>query len=433
MQVSVEKTSELSRKMIVSVPDAVLQEKMETRFKKLAREVKVDGFRPGKVPTSMVKKLYGERVKQEVAGDLIQSTYFEALQQQELVPAGHPSITPAEKSEGFEYVAEFEVYPEVSLEAVNGLEINRPTASVTDADVENMIDKLKQQKKSWAVVERASQEGDKVTIHFSGVSEGENFTDGKVENYAIEIGGKQMIPGFEDELKGLSAGESKTFSITFPEKYNSEKLAGKVAEFEIEMVKVEEPVLPELDAEFIKAYGVEDGDVDSFRTDVKDNMERELEQGLKNKLKTAVMDALFEHVQITLPNALIDQEIQALMKPYAERAGKAKLKLEDLNLPQDMFENQAKRRVALGLILGEIIQKNDIKIDADKVRATIEDMAKSYEKPEDVINWYYADNSRLNDVQQMVLEDQAVAWVIERARVVDQSVAFEDVMDRQQA
>ncbi|MBS4051765.1 MAG: trigger factor [Methylomonas sp.] len=433
MQVSVEKTSELSRKMIVSVPDAVLQEKMETRFKKLAREVKVDGFRPGKVPASMVKKLYGERVKQEVAGDLIQSTYFEALQQQELVPAGHPSITPADKSEGFEYVAEFEVYPEVSLEAVNGLEINRPTASVTDADVENMIDKLKQQKKTWAVAERASEEGDKVTIHFSGVSEGENFTDGKVENYAVEIGGKQMIPGFEDELKGLAAGDSKTFSITFPEKYNSEKLAGKVAEFEIEMVKVEAPVLPELDAEFIKAYGVEDGDVESFRTDVKDNMERELAQGLKNKLKTAVMDALFEHVQITLPNALVDQEIQALMKPYAERANRARLKLDDLNLPRDMFENQAKRRVALGLILGEIIQKNDIKVDADKVRATIEDMAKSYEKPEDVINWYYADNSRLNDVQQMVLEDQAVAWVIERARVVDQSVAFEDVMDRQQA
>ena len=408
MQVSVEKTSELSRKMIVSVPDAVLQEKMETRFKKLAREVKVDGFRPGKVPASMVKKLYGERVKQEVAGDLIQSSYFEALQQQELVPAGHPSITPADKGEGFEYVAEFEVYPEVSLEAVNGLEINRPTASVTDADVE-------------------------VTIHFSGVSEGENFTDGKVENYAVEIGGKQMIPGFEDELKGLAAGDSKTFSITFPEKYNSEKLAGKAAEFEIEMVKVEAPVLPELDAEFIKAYGVEDGDVESFRTDVKDNMERELAQGLKNKLKTAVMDALFEHVQITLPNALVDQEIQALMKPYAERANRARLKLDDLNLPRDMFENQAKRRVALGLILGEIIQKNDIKVDADKVRATIEDMAKSYEKPEDVINWYYADNSRLNDVQQMVLEDQAVAWVIERARVVDQSVAFEDVMDRQQA
>lgn len=433
MQVSVEKTSELNRKMTVSVPDAILQEKMETRFKKLAREVKVDGFRPGKVPTSMVKKLYGERVKHEVAGDLIQSTYFEALQQQELVPAGHPNITPADKGEGFEYVAEFEVYPEIGLEAINNLDITRPTADVTEADVDNMIEKLRQQKKTWSTVERVSQEGDKVTIHFSGISEGENFTDGKVENYAVEIGGKQMIPGFEDELRGLSAGETKTFKITFPEKYNSEKLAGKEAEFEIELVKTEEPVLPELDADFIKAYGVEEGDADSFRADVKANMERELTQGLKNKLKNAVMDALYENVKITLPNALIDQEIQSLMKPYTERASKAKLKLEDLNLPRDMFENQAKRRVALGLILGEIIQKNEIKIDADKVRAVIDDMAKSYEKPEDVVNWYYADNSRLNDVQQMVLEDQAVAWVIERARVTDQSVGFEDVMERQQA
>ncbi|WP_230874665.1 trigger factor [Methylomonas sp. LL1] len=419
--------------MTVSVPDAVLQEKMETRFKKLAREVKVDGFRPGKVPTSMVKKLYGERVKNEVAGDLIQSTYFEALQQQALVPAGHPSITPAEKSEGFEYIAEFEVYPEISLDAIEALEITRPTAEVTEADVDNMIEKLRQQKKTWAVVERASQEGDRVNIHFSGVSEGENFTDGKVENYAVEIGGKQMIPGFEDELKGLSVGETKSFNITFPEKYNSEKLAGKAAVFEIEMVKVEQPVLPELDADFIKAYGVEEGDADSFRADVKVNMERELVQGLKNKLKNAVMDALYDNVKITLPNALIDQEIQALMKPYTERASKAKLKLEDLNLPRDMFENQAKRRVALGLILGEIIQKHEIKVDADKVRAVIDDMAKSYEKPEDVVNWYYADNSRLNDVQQMVLEDQAVAWVVERARVTDQSVGFEDVMERQQA
>ena len=433
MQVSVEKTSELSRKMTVTVPDELLQEKMEVRFKKLAREVKVDGFRPGKVPTSMVKKLYGERVKNEVAGDLIQSTYFEALQQQELVPAGHPNITPADKNEGFEYIAEFEVYPEVMLDAVNELEIARPTANVTEADVDNMIEKLRQQKKTWAAVERASQDGDQVTIHFSGMSEGENFTDGKVENYAVQIGANQMIPGFEDELKGLSVGENKTFNITFPEKYNSEKLAGKEVEFEVELVKVEEPQLPALDADFIKAYGVEAGEVDAFRADVKANMERELVQGLKNKLKTAVMDALFEHVKISLPNALIDQEIQTLMKPYAERANKARMKLEDLNLPRDMFETQAKRRVALGLILGEIIRKNEITIDADKVRTVIEDMAKSYEKPEDVINWYYADNSRLNDVQQMVLEDQAVDWVIERAKVTDQSVGFEDVMDKQQA
>jgi trigger factor len=431
MQVSVEKTSELNRKMTVSISDAVVQEKMETRFKKLAREVKVDGFRPGKVPASMVKKLYSDRVKNEVTGDLIQSTYFEALQQQALVPAGHPHIQPLDKSEGFEYVAEFEVYPEISLDGISGLEISRPSATVLESDVDNMIEKLRQQKKAWNAVERASQAGDQVTIHFSGVSEGENFTDGKVENYKVEIGGGQMIPGFEDELKGLAVGASKTFSITFPEKYNSEKLAGKAAEFEIEMVKVEESVLPELDAEFIKAYGVEDGDATAFLADVRVNMERELVQGLKNKLKTAVMDALYEKVAIATPNALIDQEIQAMMKPYAERAKKMRLKLEDLQLPRDMFETQAKRRVALGLILGEIIQKNDIKIDADKVRSVIEDMAKSYEKPEDVINWYYADKDRLNDVQQMVLEDQAVDWVVSQSKITDETVGFSDVMEKQ--
>ncbi|ATG91508.1 trigger factor [Methylomonas koyamae] len=430
MQVSVEKTSELSRKMTVSIPDAVVQEKMETRFKTLARTVKVDGFRPGKVPASMVKKLYGDRVRNEVTGDLIQSTYFEALQQQELNPAGHPLIHPSEKTEGFEYVAEFEVYPEIALDGVSGLQIERPNATVEESDVDNMIEKLRQQKKTWNGVERAAQEGDKVLIHFSGVCEGENFTDGKVENYQVEIGGKQMIPGFEDELKGLSAGESKTFSVTFPEKYNSEKLAGKPAEFEVELVKVEEPVLPEVDADFIKAYGVEDGDAATFRADVRANMERELAQGLKTKLKTAVMDALVEHVPVSIPNALVDQEIQALMKPYAERAKNMRLKLEDLNLPRDMFEEQAKRRVALGLILGEVIHKNELKVDADKVRSVIEDMAKSYERPEDVVNWYYADKSRLNDVQQMVLEDQAVAWIVGQAKVADVTVGFDQVMER---
>jgi trigger factor len=431
MQVSVEKTSELSRKMTVSIPESTVQEKIEAQLKKLAREVKVDGFRQGKVPASMVKKLYGDRVRGEVTGDLIQSTYFDALQQQTLNPAGYPSIEPVEKAEGFEYVATFEVYPEVSLSQVSALSISRPNAEVKESDVEEMIAKLRDQKKTFLDVSRASQAGDRVVMHFSGVCEGENFTDGQVENYSVEIGGGQMIPGFEDELKGLKAGESKTFSIVFPEKYNSEKLAGKQAEFEVQIQKIEESVLPELDAEFIKAYGVESGDLTHFRDDVKSNMGRELAQGLKNKLKNNVMDALFEQVTISIPNALVDQEVQALMQPYAERAQKMRLKLEDLQLPKDMFENQAKRRVALGLILGEVISVNELKIDEDRVRTVIEDMAKSYEKPEDVINWYYGDKKRLVDVQQMVLEDQAVDWVLSQAKVVDETVGFNDVMDKQ--
>jgi len=431
MQVSVEKTSELSRKMTVSVPEEVVQEKMAARLKSLARSVKIDGFRPGKVPQHVVEKMYGDRVRGEIAGDLIQSTYFEALQDQNLRPAGHPHIHPADETEGFKYTAEFEVYPEISLEGIEQIEVSRPVATVQDADVDDMIEKLRAQKKTWAVVERESREHDRVTISFSGASEGENFTDGKVENYQVEIGAKQMIPGFEENLIGLKAGDNKTFEVSFPEEYGNEKLAGKTAEFEVEVVTVEEPVLPEIDEAFIKTYGVEEGTMDSFRADIKNNMERELEQALRGKLKSAVMDALFEKIQVAVPNTLVDQEIENMMKPYIETAKRQKMKLEDMKLPRDAFEEQAKRRVALGLILGEIIHKNEIKIDNNKVRSTIEDMAKSYERPEDVVNWYYSDESRLNDVQQMVLEDQTIEWLIARAKVSDETVSFNDVMGKQ--
>jgi trigger factor len=431
MQVSVEKTSELSRKMTVSVPEEVVQEKMAARLKSLARSVKIDGFRPGKVPQHVVEKMYGDRVRGEITGDLIQSTYFEALQDQNLRPAGHPHIHPSDEAEGFKYTAEFEVYPEISLEGVEQIEVSRPVATVQDADVDDMIEKLRAQKKTWAIVERESREHDRVTISFSGASEGENFTDGKVENYQVEIGAKQMIPGFEENLIGLKAGDNKTFEVAFPEQYGNEKLAGKVAVFEVEVVTVEEPVLPEIDDAFIKAYGVEDGSMDSFRADIKNNMERELEQALRGKLKNAVMDALYEKIQVAVPNTLIDQEVENMMKPYIETAKRQKMKLEDLKLPRDAFEEQAKRRVALGLILGEIIHKNEIKIDSNKVRSTVEDMAKSYERPEDVVNWYYSDESRLNDVQQMVLEDQTIEWLVARAKVSDETVNFNDVMGKQ--
>jgi trigger factor len=376
--------------------------------------------------------MFGDRVRGEVAGDLIQSTYFEALQDQNLKPAGHPHIHPSNDTEGFKYTAEFEVYPEISLEGVDQIEVKRPVATVEEADVDGMIEKLRAQKKTWAKAERASQENDRITINFSGVADGENFTDGKVENYQVEIGAKQMIPGFEDNLIGLEAGASKTFEVSFPEQYGNEKLAGKAAEFEVEVIAVEEPVLPEIDEAFIKAYGIEEGTLGAFREDVKNNMERELEQALRGKLKNAVMDALYEKIQITVPNTLVDQEVENMMKPYIETAKRQKMKLDDLQLPRDIFEDQARRRVALGLILGEIIQKNDIKIDANKVRSAIEDMAKSYEHPEDVIKWYYSDESRLDDVRQMVLEDQTVEWLAAQANVSDEIMKFDDVMSKQQ-
>lgn len=432
MQVSVEKTSELSRKMTVSVPETVVQEKMADRLKTLARDVKIHGFRPGKVPQSVVQKMYGEKVRDEITGDLIQSTYYEALQSESLRPAGYPHIQHTDDADGFAYTAVFEVYPEIVLESLDQLEVARPIAVVGDVDVDNIIEKLREQKKEWSVVERAAQEHDQVTINFAGVSEGVNFTNGKAENFVIEIGAKKMIPGFEDQLLGLEAGATKTFELTFPADYGNAELAGKVAQFDIEVLKIEAANLPEIDAEFIKAYGVEDGSVESFRTDVEDNLGRELKQVLRGKLKNAVMDALYEKFPITVPNALIDEEVERLMAPYIESAKRQKMKPEDMQLPRDVFEEQAKRRVALGLILGEIIQKNAVEIDNDKVRETIEELAKSYERPEDVVAWYYADEKRLHDVQQMVLEDQVVEWLVAQAKVSDETVSFTDVMDRQQ-
>jgi trigger factor len=431
MQVSVEKTSELSRKMTVSVPEAVVQEKMAERLKSLAREVKIDGFRPGKVPQQVVKKMFGDRVRGEIFSDLINTTYYDALKDQDLKPAGHPHIQSLDEAEGFKYTAVFEVYPEITLEGLDNLELLRPVATVEDSDVDDMIEKLRAQKQGWRIVDRPAQEHDNVTISFSGSSEGENFTDGRVEDFQVVCGSKKMIPGFEDNLVGLEAGANKTFILNFPEDYGNAKLAGKAAEFEVDVIKVEEPLLPEIDEDFVKAYGIEDGSVESFRDDVRNNMERELDQALRGKLKSSVMDALYEKIQLSVPNTLVDLEVENLMKPYIETAKRQKMKLEDLKLPRDAFEEQAKRRVALGLILGEIIQKNAIQLDSNKVRFTIEDIAKSYERPEDVVAWYYSDESRLSDVQQMVLEDQAIEWLVARAKVTDETVNFSDVMDRQ--
>ncbi|MFK5948183.1 MAG: trigger factor [Methylococcales bacterium] len=432
MQVSVEKTSELSRKMTVSLPEEMIQEKMDVRFKSLAREIKVDGFRPGKVPVRVVKKMHGERVRGEVMGDLIQSTYVEALQKEQINPAGYPHIDSANKAEGFEYTAEFEVYPEISLEGVSGIQLKKPVATIEQADKDAMVAKLRAQKKEWTEVERSSEKGDRVTVSFSGVCEGENFTEGKVEDYVVEIGAGKMIPGFEDEMMDLTAGTNKSFEVTFPEEYGNEKLAGKPATFDIEVSKVERASLPEIDDDFIKAYGVEDGSLSSFNEDIQANMERELVLALKGKLKNAVMDALYETLQIAIPNVLVDEEIKNVMKPYEANAKKQGLKVEDLDLPKEMFEAQAKRRVALGLILGEIIRENDIKVDDAKVKSTIEGMASSYEKPEDVLEWYYADESRLNEVKQMVLEEQTVDWVVAQAKVTEETVNFNDAMEKQQ-
>ena len=429
MEVSVEKTSELSRKMIVSITEEVVQEKVNARLKSLAREVKIDGFRPGKVPQKVVKKMYGARVKEEITSDLIQKNYFQALQDNDLRPAGMPHIEPVESDEGFTFSAVFEIYPEFTLDTMDAIEVSKPVASIETNDVDAMVEKLKEQKKNWQESEQDTQTGDQLTIKLSGICEGENFTDGTVEEFQVELGSERMVPGFEDQLIGLAVGAKKTFEVTFPEDYGNNKIAGKPAEFDIEVLKIETPSLPEIDAEFIKAYGIESGDEAEFRADVQKNMQRELEQGLKTRLKNTVMDALYDAVSVPLPTVMIDQEVESLMKPYYENAKKRNVDVNDIKPATADFEDQAKRRVALGLILAEIIQKNEIKADTNKVRAVIDDMAQSYEDPAQVVNWYYGDKERLAEVEQMVLEDATVAWVLEKVKVTDETISFKDVME----
>ena len=431
MQISVEKVSDLSRKMTVRVPEEIIQEKMETRLKTLAKDAKLDGFRPGKVPFHVVKKMFGERVRGEVISALIESSYYEALQSESLEPAGPPHIVPSENQEqdnGFEYIADFEILPKVNLEGIDNIEVQRPVCSVQAENVEKTIGTLQQNKKEWNGVERSSQMTDRLTFHFSGVCDDKNFTDGKVEDYQLELGTNQMIPGFEDELLGLETGQQKVFDIVFPEEYGNADLAGKTATFDVEIVLVEEVSLPVVNEDFIKSFGSTAHDVDSFKSEVKSNLEIELGQAIKRRVKTQVMDSLFDKFSINLPDVLIDQEIELLKQPYKENAKRQNQVVDDNDLPREMFEDQAKRRVTLGLVLAEIIRENAIQVDAARVRQEIEVMANTYEKPDDVINWYYGDKKRLDDVEKMILEEQVIDWVIDQNTVVEADVAFDELM-----
>ena len=315
MEVSVEQTSELGRKMTVTLPESAVQDLIAPRLKKIAKEARIDGFRRGKVPQNVVSKMYGEQVRIEATQDLIQPSYFEALKEQGINPAGYPEIEIIATAEGFGYAASFEVYPIVSLEGTDQLAVTQQIATIQESDVDEMIAKLREQRKTWEIVERASENKDLITIDFSGSVDGENFTDGKSENFQIEIGTGKMIPGFEDNLVGLKVGDTKTFTATFPDDYPNQKLTGKAAEFEIEVKQVDAPVLPEINDEFIKAYGVENSTVETFRNDVKENMERELANKLKSNLRQSVFTALYEKVDLTLPNALINEEIDVLLNP----------------------------------------------------------------------------------------------------------------------
>lgn len=433
MQVSVESSEGLERRMTVELPAEQVNKEVEKRLKTISRSAKIDGFRPGKVPLSIIRKRYTDQVLMEVHGELVQSTYFEALGQEKLQPAGEPVIEPVpkEQGEGFCYTAIFEVMPEIKLSDMSNTTIKRPVSEVTDQDVEQMIDKLRKQHTTWEDVERKSQDGDQLTINFKGMMDGEAFEGSSADGVPLILGSNSMIKGFEAGLVGAEAGEKRTLELVFPEEYQVENLKGKDAVFEVEVTKVAEPVIPELDDEFIKTFGMADGTAETFRDEIRSNMERELKDKIGALLKDRAMDALLESNEISVPKSMVKQEAQTL-KEQTKQNMQQHGQESSVDLPLDLFEDQAKRRVSLGLIVAEVIKENEIKLDEERVKEKIKEFAKSYEEPQDVIEYYSSNQEQMALVQNIVLEEQVVDWVMEQAKIEDVESGFEEVTVPQQ-
>lgn len=424
MQVSVEAGEGLERKLTVQVPAETVELEVNNRLNSIKNTVRVDGFRPGKVPLKVIKQKYSGTILQEVAGELMQRTFREALTQENLNPAGDPEIEAKDLLLGqvMEYTATFEVYPEVVLAPIADLSIEKLDASVEDADVDNMIDVLRKQKMDWSEVDRVSANEDRISMDFVGSVDGEKFDGGSANDMPMVLGAGQMIPGFEENLTGLKAGEETTFKVPFPDDYAAKDLAGKEAEFAVTVKKVEEPKLPEINEEFAKAFGVESGDTEQLKTEIKANMERELAKRLSSLLKGKVMDALVSANPVDVPSATVTQEAEALKKQTeAQQPGN--------NLPVDVFMNDAKRRVQLGMLLAEVAKVSALNIDADMIKARVEDMAKDYDDPDEFVRYYMSNQEMLNGVQTLVMEDMVVDWIIEQATVTTESSNFDAVMN----
>jgi trigger factor len=424
MQVSVEAGEGLERKLKIQIPTETVDMQVESRLKSMLPRVKIDGFRPGKVPFKVVKQHYGEQVFQEVAGELIQNSFRDALTQENLNPAGDPSISTdgIKQGEPLEFTATFEVYPDIELAPVAGMKLELIKSSVVDADVDNMIDTLRKQRTSWNVVERAAGDDDKVVIDFKGMIDGEAFDGGSADDVPVVIGSGSMIPGFEDNLKGLGAGDETTFKVTFPDDYNAEQFAGKEAEFAVSVKSVEESSLPDVDEEFARSFGVEDGSTEKLRGDIHGNMERELNNRLRTEMKNAVMDKLVEKNPIDVPAAIVQQEAETLQKQTASQ-------VPGSEQPVEAYMGDAARRVKLGLILAEVVKTAAIQPDAEKVRERVESMSKDYEDPDEFVRYYQSNPQLLRGIETLVMEDMVVDWIVDQAEVNETERSFDDLMN----
>ena len=428
MQVSVETTSPIERVLTISVPAARIEEKVSAEVAKTAKTVRIDGFRKGKVPVSVVKKRYGQGIRMEAVEQIMRDAYMEALQKESIQPAGMPSIEPKNFAEGadLEFVVKVEVYPEVTLADNSAIKVDRVVSEVTEADVDVMLETLRKQNAEWSAVERESADGDQVTIDFVGYLGDEAFEGGAAQGHKLVLGSNTMIPGFETGILGAKASEERTISVTFPEDYQAENLKGKEATFKITVAEVAEQIVPEFNDAFVEKFGLEEATVAALRAEVRKNMERELNQAIKAKLKNALFEGLASINEVEVPSALIDQEVDALRKQAAQQFGGQGF--DASQLPAELFQEEAKKRAKLGLLISEVIKKDDLKVDNDRVRSFLEDMAQAYQEPQQVIDFYLKNKEQLAQVQSAVLEEQVVDKLLESAQVTEVTLGYEDAI-----
>lgn len=429
MQVSIEKTTGLKRRMKVGVPAQEIESEVTSRLQEAAPKVRLDGFRKGKVPLKVVRQRFGAGIRQEVVGEVLNRRFQEAISQEEIRPAGQPSIDELHDKPGedLEFVATFEVYPDIELKDFSELSVAKPVAEVTDADVEKMIGILREQHAEWTPVDRAAAMDDQVEIDYTGRKDGEEFEGGSAQGSKLVLGSGQMIPGFEDAIVGMSKGETKTVQLSFPEDYHEESLKGAPVEFDITVNEVTEKQLPELDDAFFAKFGVTDGGEETFREEVRNNMERELRKAVQNKVKSRLMEQLLAGHEVELPESLVQAEIQAMRRQTLSQFGGGQ-DFDDSLLPDELFAEEARKRVATGLIMARVVEVAGLKADPDQVKAHIEDLASAYEQPEEVVRYYYSNEQLLNSAESAVLEEQVVEHILDSAQLTEESCSYEEAI-----
>ncbi len=431
MQQAVPNTpSPLERNITVSVPVAQIEAEIATRLKRLARTVRMQGFRPGHVPLKMVERQYGFQVRQEVVSDTVQKSFAEAVKEQNYRVAGYPRFQPKPATEGaneVEYTATFEVYPEVEMGDISGRTVERPVTQVGDADVDKTLATLRKQRAQFENVERAAKDGDLVNVDFEGLIAGQPFEGNKAQNFTIVLGEGRMLPDFEAALVGMRAGEQKTFPVTFPQDY-AEAVKGKTADFTVTVNQVAEPKLPALDAQLAKSLGVESGDVEQLKREVRANMDKEVAKRVKTRVKEQVMEGLHDAARFDVPKSLLDAEIERMQQTALEDLKQRGMSVQDKALPAELFRDRAERRIKIGLLVADLVKKHELSAKPDQVRKVIEEHAESFEQPEQLVRWYYADPSRLAEVEALVMEDNVVEWAMGKMKVEDKPVDFDELM-----